>query len=221
MEKLSITLHEFRQRLAETIAWCKPRALNGNPKNSLRTQVFRPLNSSYFGYGNRPHSKASGINSANVVFEDDFDDMRASSLVCEDDDVRIDLVEELGVKRRKLLEHSILAPSKDSELLEGRLLLFFPESSTDDGLSEMGSQGYFDSSDNPPWDTWIQYIAGSKTSTDGYSSFLISWVPPSFIQAVQSGLENNALLDIQWAQALQYKETVVPQWFSPYCRFQE
>ena len=44
---------------------------------------------------------------------------------------------------------------------QGRLLLYEPLETVDDGAASASSQGFFDVEDAPPWDTWFVYSRGS------------------------------------------------------------
>jgi len=56
----------------------------------------------------------------------------------------------------------------------GRLLVYEPSENVSDGASRCASQGFYDPSDAPPWDSWVHYSEGS----------LICWVPAALIPFV-------------------------------------
>jgi len=73
----------------------------------------------------------------------------------------------------------------------GRLLVYEPSENVSDGSSRYASQGFYDPSDAPPWDSWVHYSEGK----------LISWVPAVLIPLGQSGIDANPVDCIRWAGA--------------------
>ena len=72
---------------------------------------------------------------------------------------------------------------------QGRLLLYFPTENLADGAAQYSSNGFFDADNVPPWDIWL-----------GFSDWtLVSWVPPTLIEAVQMGIDANPEDCIRWA----------------------
>ena len=71
----------------------------------------------------------------------------------------------------------------------GRLLLCEPLENVADGASEAGSYGFFDVNDIPPWDIWVEFSGNT----------LVSWVPEEFIGAAQNGIDANPVDCIHWA----------------------
>jgi hypothetical protein len=72
---------------------------------------------------------------------------------------------------------------------EGRLLLYYPYENLADGAAQQSSNGFFDADNVPPWDTWVSFSEG----------VLLSWVPPSLIEAAQMGIDANPEECIRWA----------------------
>ncbi len=70
----------------------------------------------------------------------------------------------------------------------GKLLLYEPLETVDDGASSMSSQGFFDCEDAPAWDTWFLYSAGS----------IFSWLPERLIANAQAGIDPNPVDCIHW-----------------------
>ena len=53
-------------------------------------------------------------------------------------------------------ERRLAIPNRDEcDLGDGRLLLYFPDADLADGAAEVGTRGYFDVNNTPPWDSWI------------------------------------------------------------------
>jgi hypothetical protein len=76
----------------------------------------------------------------------------------------------------------------------GRLLVYFPDRELADGAAEAESQGYLDVHNAPPWDTWVAMV--DEASADG--AYLLSWVPPEFIDLVHRGIAVNPEECIRW-----------------------
>lgn len=77
-------------------------------------------------------------------------------------------VEELIVKRSGMLTqgwHQQVAEYAKG----GRVLLYFPEENLACGAAQVGSGGFYDEDNVPPWDIWVGFWDGA----------LLSWVPPS------------------------------------------
>jgi len=72
----------------------------------------------------------------------------------------------------------------------GKLLMYFPFENLADGAAQVSSSGFFDVNNVPPWDIWIGFSENAA----------ISWVPPAFIDAAQSGIDTNPEQCILWAQ---------------------
>jgi hypothetical protein len=98
-------------------------------------------------------------------------------------------------ERARLLRAENIEVSK-ADLAGGRLLICYPEESVWDGASETASQGFFDDSDIPAWDTWCAYGIEERPEP---AFFIVSWVPPAFIKLAQGGIEVNPVECIQWA----------------------
>jgi hypothetical protein len=102
---------------------------------------------------------------------------------------------ESAVTRVIALRSSLLAeggPLDQEQILtgrKGRILIYVPVENVSDGASQVGSLGFFDVNDAPPWDTWIHYSNGQ----------LYCWVPDSFISLAQNGIDANMVQCIQWA----------------------
>jgi hypothetical protein len=86
------------------------------------------------------------------------------------------------------------SPEAFRTLEGGRLLLCtsVTESIPDGAVSAM-SKGFYDEDDLPPWDTWICY------ADDLNPEYLISWVPPEWIEIARHGVESHFLDCMKWA----------------------
>jgi len=80
-------------------------------------------------------------------------------------------------------QDSILSERRD------RLLHYWPAENVSDGASEVGSLGFFNGNDIPPWDTWIHYAERKLTC----------WVPEELIGLAQDGIDGNPVDCIHWA----------------------
>jgi hypothetical protein len=82
---------------------------------------------------------------------------------------------------------------------EGQLLVYYPGLSLFDGDAELSSEGYFNSNNEPPWDTWV-YFGETPPSLEpeDYHFFLFSWVPTSYLSIAQRGIDANPEGCIEW-----------------------
>ena len=92
-----------------------------------------------------------------------------------------------------------------SLISQGRLLVYYPEKSLGDGAAAVETEGYFDSRNTPPWDTWIDYF--EEPSVEGQNGwerseryYLIAWVPPALVEVIQRGIDVNPEQCLQWLE---------------------
>jgi hypothetical protein len=193
----------LRQRLAETIAWCRLHASMADPRESLRTPALRPANLSL-------HSDR--WDNFDYVWSTPEQNQAVVSALAE---TRADLL-------RARNAHTDLLPP---DLAEGRLLVTIPEESDWCGLSEAASEGFIDALDIPAWDTWVCYVhepmtpdpelaqriqkacrAGRASRRDGMDwqppasvSYLLCWIPPQLLTLVEWGIKVNPVECFLWA----------------------
>jgi hypothetical protein len=148
---------KFKERLAQTIFWCAPRADIYNPKDSLRTPELRPR-----------------------ILEES----------------RFSAVETVAVERERFGGIEIQNVQLPKDLGGGRLLAYFPDANLCCGAAEDETNGFFDIDNVPAWDTWVAYFAGGKRHS--YTSYLISWIPPQFVELVSRGIYVNPEECIIW-----------------------
>ena len=79
----------------------------------------------------------------------------------------------------------------------GRLLVWERDLTIDDGVGEAVTKGYLNTSDMPPWDTWVSYVSPSDDNT-AQTGYLVSWVPPVFIPSVSDAVAGNAYGALYW-----------------------
>jgi len=170
---------DFIKRLHETIAWCAPRVNVSSPKHCLRSAQLRPD----YEFSSEP----------------DYDvDLWAD----------IPMINKVVDSRSQFLnrETSFLT-ERAIDLGGGRLLLHFLGESNHNGLTADITSFYLDNNDTPPWDTWVQaFIPDSwaNQSPDEVPTvfpFLISWVPPEFLDAVNEATESECVGMLMWADA--------------------
>jgi hypothetical protein len=151
MEASTFDLVRFRARLAETIAWCTPRATADDPRNCLRSAELRPP--SLLETAVEILNRSQPTNSEPGAYE-----RRFAQVLTE----RQAVVNALAEKRQALLRRSPgHGNASASQVAGGRLLVFKPDDTLEDGAAEVGSQGFFDVSNVPPWDSWVDYIIES------------------------------------------------------------
>jgi hypothetical protein len=100
-----------------------------------------------------------------------------------------------------------LAPVTD--LAGGRLLAYFPDDNLACGVAEVESQGFFDTNNIPPYDTWVWMVRNIRSfaCADGASgemeaNYLVAWVPPDFIPQASGGVDVNPEECILWLDTL-------------------
>ena len=68
-----------------------------------------------------------------------------------------------------------------------------------DGAAELSSEGYFNSNNEPPWDTWVYFgETAHSLAPEDYRFFLLSWVPESYLSKAQLGMDANPEGCIEW-----------------------
>jgi hypothetical protein len=148
------SLEPFRERLAETVAWCLRRVGSVPLADALRSSPLAPP--------------------AAVPWPETVHSVAAARL------------QGLGRSWRR----------PQDPLGGGLLLVYFPTPPHSHGAARAASDGYFDTYDAPPWDTWAAYIEEANRS------YLVTWVPPQALAAVTAALEL-APRSLAW---LQYAE---------------
>ena len=82
-------------------------------------------------------------------------------------------------------------------LSEGRLIIFQPLETVDDGAAEQSSIGFYDVHDAPPWDTWFSFA----------NDTVFCCVPEFAIPRAQDGIDANPVDCIHWADWSQLART--------------
>lgn len=188
---------EFKRRLAEAIAWCMPRASAEDPAGSTRFPAFAPENL----HGEYPHLTPFNP----TLFREDV--LAALQR-------REEIVAQLAGQRRRLLADGdgIVAPPLPIPFT-GRLLLLRFDLQIADGLSMSESAGFFDIYDTPGWDTWVWYEVDWEAARANRerSEFLVSWMPPSFIEHAEQGIRVNCVNCLTWANDSEFAEEPLVQ----------
>jgi hypothetical protein len=97
----------------------------------------------------------------------------------------------------------------DAEDRGGRVLVCEFNSSITSGESEEVTNGFFDVSDRPPWDTWMfctQRKTRGSTSSGDPLDLLIGWVPSSLVASLEKGIGVNPYDCIYWATEKDLRE---------------
>ena len=89
---------------------------------------------------------------------------------------------------------------------DGRILLFNPFASLNDGIAEEKSQGFFDVCNTPAWDTWVTFVEERDRRRGGYwqgglgwDEYLVCWIPPKLVATADLGVQSNAEGCLSWA----------------------
>jgi len=93
---------------------------------------------------------------------------------------------------------------KSSGVTNGRLLICTSATeSIPDGAVTEESKGFYDDDDMPPWDTWLCYLYNEEILSNRKlyrREYLVSWVPPEFIDLANIGVEMHFLGCMTWAK---------------------
>ncbi len=113
-------------------------------------------------------------------------------------ETRADVVLSVLMYRGLWLQPQRVKPvTKDLDLRHGRLLCYFPDANLADGAAEVTSEGFFDSNNIPPWDTWVG-LYRSDLRDASQKVYLISYVPEVFLHHASTGIEVNPEGCILW-----------------------
>jgi len=110
---------------------------------------------------------------------------------------RFSAVETVAIERERYGGIEIRKARVPKDLSGGRLLVYFPDVNLFCGASEDETNGFFDVDNVPAWDTWIAYFEDGR-SNDCYANYLISWIPPQFVELVSKGIYVNPEECIVW-----------------------
>ncbi len=58
--------------------------------------------------------------------------------------------------------------------------------------------GFFDVVDEPPWDLWLGYLVEASGR-----SYLVSWIPPAFVDTAEDGINVNPVACVFWLDELE------------------
>ena len=185
IDSLTDPLTDLYERLAETIAWCAGRVDVGNPRDCLRSPALLPDD-------NRNYYQAWCLT--------DTDDGKTRT----QSEVQ-GLVSAVATRRADLLRADGYRPSPlPPDLAGGRLLLAEPFNADWSGMAEGESRGFVDVHEVPAWDTWVRYFPEpnsppSTTSPEWDDSFLLCWIPASFLALIDGAIMVNPFPCLLWA----------------------
>lgn len=114
----------------------------------------------------------------------------------------------------------LLGAHKMIDLPNERLLCCDFAASEASGASELASDGYFNEFDLPPWDTWVAWVTDFKPAHE-HNGFILAFVPPSFNECVQLGIDANPVNCVFWLDApdaytMNRLKHVMPKWMAQY-----
>ncbi|MCZ6816636.1 MAG: hypothetical protein O7F76_08030 [Planctomycetota bacterium] len=198
----------FLRNLAETIAWCQPRAAENDPRLKYQSESeWRSWLESLRSYEHdqddllkyvlrsealRPPVKAGDWNDDGISFW--IDQVKMAEYV-------------IAERRRLLTETSTVSVYECQHLSVGRLLAYYMGYSLHDGMASHETAYFFDIEDTPPWDTWVDFVTVPRcpTKTDVSSlkpieldELLIAWIPPEYTELVQQGVDTQPLEILNW-----------------------
>jgi hypothetical protein len=195
-----------RKVLSEAAAWCSLQTVAAEPEVSedIRRQRESWIESNLLDFESyrktgKPSDKAKKmrgqVNYRSLILLSH--QLRSPSLTprievgeTAEESERESAVNDLISKRRALLNSQSGSDSRQIQPeREGRLLVYWPSQNLADGAAEYSSDGFFNSNNTPPWDTWFHFDDGR----------LFAWVPDILIPLAQSGIDANPATCIQWA----------------------
>lgn len=166
-------MEALRRRIAETAAWCEPRASVKQARDGLRSPQLAPAGEAWI--------RARG----------DLQVMIAGA--------RRDLIEDVAERRAALLGEA--GPRTDAAR-RGRLLLYSPHGTGWDGAAEYVTNGFFDEYETPPWDCWVAWLEEAAESQEQFSSGLLCWIPPKVFVIAEDGAAVSPTESLVWAAAV-------------------
>ena len=111
---------------------------------------------------------------------------------------RFSAVETVAIERQRYGDVKFRDAELPKDLGGGRLLVYFPDVNLFCGAAEDETNGFFDVDNVPAWDTWVAYFAVGNHHSSG--SYLISWIPPQFVELVSRGIYVNPEECIVWLE---------------------
>ena len=143
-----LDIEAFRWRLAETIAWCSKQAMSAkeypryiNAASALRKYVLRPPSLQHMEFDHEKRESSMNIRSFSEIKK---------------------IVDTIAAERALLLRRDryrrFYPTDPAHDLSSGRLLLYAPHDNLADGAAEAETDGFFDTENEPPWDTWIDVV---------------------------------------------------------------
>ena len=176
---IDFTLQILERRIAETAAWCRPRASLADPMKSLRSEQLAPPADIWDDGPSHPLETFNARFLAQAV-------------------ARHGRVEDICKKRSEMLQEPRLAPNSPSPK-DGQIFIVDVSQSMNDGLAEWHTDGFFDVFNVPPWDTWLAYIVETKPNPPpvggghlDFMEFLLFWAPAKFVPLAEAGRGCNA-----------------------------
>ena len=100
------------------------------------------------------------------------------------------LVASVTASRHRILKQQGMVNYLSS--VPGRLLVVDLGSTMYDGLASNSTNGFYDESDAPPWDTWVGLMMAER------GAVLIAWIPQEFVDVAERGREVSGGECIHW-----------------------
>lgn len=126
--------------------------------------------------------------------------------------VHRDSLESIALLRRAALERDAVPAAAPAHTQGGRLLFYDADGSLFDGAAEAESRGFLDADNAPPWDTWLGFIREPDIAGRRWcQTYVLAWIPPAFVPAVDLGIQVNPEECILWANDPKLEELVFIQ----------
>ncbi len=161
----------FWRRVTETSVWCETRLRQGDLRQSLRSPALGE--EQRLG---RIDTKKQGL------------------LERKSEEDRRTIVDAVAARRAQILRDVSQDLDEPVQKLGRKFLVYLPDLDLSDGAAEECSQGYFDTCNAPPWDTWLVYIPAQGEEPGK----LVSWVPANLVDLVDAAIQVNPEGCISW-----------------------
>ncbi len=113
---------------------------------------------------------------------------------------RQNVVNELANTRARLLAYNGIRQLNTSDRLpSGRLLAFYPDAAPKGIAMRADGTAFLDENDMPTWDSWVFLGNDPNPQQLLFRSFLLCWVPSSYIRQVSRAIRLCSAKYIRWA----------------------
>ena len=201
-------VYDFGRQLASAVEWCTRKKSGVLESDRFWTSDFRPPQ-----LAERPSRRDIEVALLRPVGSRGPYLEPHATFASYTHSVRREMVRQVVAGRERALGwNSSRVAHYPLDLVGGRLLAFDPDNSLADGAAEDCTDRFFDWFNLPTWDTWVWY-AVDETRRDkakpagehvdhNFVGCLVSWIPPQFLNLVNSGIDANLEGCLRWVDTL-------------------